>query len=114
MNYAREIDKGFLTLNCEGRIHNPNSHNNHKILKCEINNAVDIYPVKDPLAHIESNFYMQKPEFRLKSSDRQDRSVNTEFLNSEHARTIDKGFQLPKGKGRRYNLNSHNNQIKEM
>ena len=45
-------------------------------------------------AHQESNFSMQKPEYRLISSWGQDRSVNT-FLISEHARTTDKG-NLPR------------------
>ena len=56
------------------------------------------------------NLILHNPEFRLKSSDGQDRSVNTEFINSENARTIDKGnFASRFEESWRYNLNSHYN-----
>jgi len=44
--------------------------------------------------HIGSNSFMQKPEYRLKSRDGQDRSGN----HKNSARETDKGFLL----GRRY------------
>ena len=60
-------------------------------------------PVNDgESVHIRSNSFMQNPEFRLKSRDRQDRSVK----HKNYALTTDKGNLL----GWRYSLNLCNNQ----
>ena len=65
-------------------------------------------PVNDgESVHIRSNSFMQNPEFRLKSRDRQDRSVK----HKNYALTTDKGFLPLKKEGKRYSLNSCYNRI---
>ena len=76
---------------------------------CPENNTVcDTIEAIFTSVHNRSNPFMQNPEFRLIACESQDRSVNTEFLNSANARTTNKGFLLHR-QGRRYSLTSCNN-----
>jgi hypothetical protein len=51
---------------------------------------------KHNYAHIESNFYMHQPEYRLNSfyEDKTEASTQQPFMIVEYARTTDKGFSL--------------------
>lgn len=74
-------------------------------ITCPVNDTSGVCGTINFSVHSMSNLTMQKPEYRLKSRDGQDRSVNTFFLN-ENARTTNKGIPL----GWIYSLNIHNNQ----